>query len=63
MAAALSAADAAGEPLVVLEGSPRCYGARGFDFAGSYGIRLPLATGLGTPRGGPGGPAVPLRPW
>ncbi|MFN8098217.1 MAG: N-acetyltransferase [Dermatophilaceae bacterium] len=40
--AALAAADAAGEPLVVLEGSPRFYGARGFEFAPGRGIRLHL---------------------
>lgn len=39
---ALSAAEAAGEPLVVLEGSPAYYGARGFEFAGDHGLSLPL---------------------
>ncbi len=42
VAAALRAADAAGEPLVVLEGSPRFYGARGFEFAPGRGIHLHL---------------------
>ena len=39
---ALAAADRAGEPLVVLEGSPDYYGARGFEFAGDHGLSLPL---------------------
>lgn len=40
--AAVAAADSAGEPLIVLEGSPAYYGARGFEFAGHYGLTLPL---------------------
>lgn len=40
--AAVAAADAAGEPYVALEGSPKYYGARGFDFAGDHGLSLPL---------------------
>jgi len=39
---AVSAADKAGEPLVVLEGSPTYYGARGFVFAGDLGLTLPI---------------------
>ena len=34
--------DAAGEPLVVLEGSPRFYGRLGFEFAVPHGIRIDL---------------------
>lgn len=39
---AVRAVDAAGEPLIVLEGSPTYYGARGFEFAGNQGLTLPL---------------------
>ncbi|GGB25741.1 N-acetyltransferase [Flexivirga endophytica] len=41
--AATSVADAAHEPLIVLEGSPTYYGARGFAYAGDHGLTLPLA--------------------
>ncbi len=37
-----SLADAVGEPLVVLEGSPRYYSRFGFEPAASHGIELPL---------------------
>lgn len=40
--AALRAADAAGEPLVVLEGSPEYYGRLGFRRAADHGIDLDL---------------------
>lgn len=40
--AAIQAADEAGEPLVVLEGSPSFYGRRGFVFAGDHGLSLPI---------------------
>jgi len=40
--AAVTAADATGESLVVLEGSPNYYGTRGFEFAGDHGLTLPL---------------------
>lgn len=40
--AALRAADAAGEPLVVLEGSPEFYGRLGFRQAAGHGIHLDL---------------------
>lgn len=40
--AAVSEADSTGEPLVVLEGSPAYYGARGFVFAGDHGLTLPI---------------------
>lgn len=40
--AALSEADRRGEPLVVLEGSPRYYGRLGFEFASAHGIQLDL---------------------
>lgn len=39
---ALDEADHRGEPLVVLEGSPRYYGRLGFEFAPAYGITLEL---------------------
>lgn len=42
IAAALGASDDAGEPLVVLEGSPAFYGKRGFEFAGDHGLSLPI---------------------
>ncbi|RNI25512.1 GNAT family N-acetyltransferase [Flexivirga caeni] len=42
VAAAVAAADLGGEPLVVLEGSPKYYGARGFEPAGAHGLTLPL---------------------
>jgi putative acetyltransferase len=42
VAAALAAADARGEPLVVLEGSPAYYGRLGFEPALALGIELPL---------------------
>jgi putative acetyltransferase len=38
---ALAAAERAGAPLVFLEGSPRYYGARGFEQAGPLGFRSP----------------------
>ncbi|MFE0462142.1 GNAT family N-acetyltransferase [Kitasatospora sp. NPDC058965] len=41
VAAALAAADARGVPLVVLEGSPTYYGARGFERADRCGVRSP----------------------
>ncbi|MBY8881915.1 N-acetyltransferase [Streptomyces sp. PLK6-54] len=41
VAHALAAADAAGVPLVFLEGSPRYYGARGFRPAEQLGFRAP----------------------
>ena len=37
-----SEAEAAGEPLVVLEGNPAFYGPLGFEPAAGYGIELPL---------------------
>lgn len=40
--AVVVAADAAGEPLVVLEGDPAYYGRRGFGFAGDHGISIDL---------------------
>lgn len=40
--AALQAAEREGEPLIVLEGSPRYYGRLGFRFAGDHGITLDL---------------------
>lgn len=40
--AALDEADRRGEPLVVLEGSPRYYGRLGFKFAPAYGIAIDL---------------------
>jgi putative acetyltransferase len=40
--AALHAAERLGEPLVVLEGSPRYYGRLGFRFAGDHGITIDL---------------------
>jgi len=40
--AALEAADGAGEPLVVVEGSPAYYGRLGFRFAGDHGVTLDL---------------------
>ena len=42
VAAALNIADARGEPLVVLEGSPSYYGRLGFEFAVPYGIEIHL---------------------
>jgi putative acetyltransferase len=42
VAAALDAADHDGQPLVVLEGSPTYYGARGFVWAPAHGIRIDL---------------------
>lgn len=42
IAAALSAADSRGEPLVVLEGSPDFYGRRGFTSAAAAGISIPI---------------------
>lgn len=39
---ALDAADRRGEPLVVLEGSPRYYGRLGFTLAAAHGIALTL---------------------
>lgn len=42
IAAVLSAADAHGEPLVVLEGSPDFYGRRGFSSAIAVGISIPI---------------------
>ncbi|MBO1768214.1 N-acetyltransferase [Allobranchiibius sp. GilTou38] len=39
---AVAAAEAAHEPLIVLEGSPAYYGSRGFGFAGDHGLTLPL---------------------
>jgi putative acetyltransferase len=41
VAAALREADAAGLPLVFLEGSPKYYGARGFENATAAGFRRP----------------------
>lgn len=41
IAHALAAADSQGVPLVFLEGSPRYYGARGFEGAGAVGFRSP----------------------
>ncbi|WP_437075445.1 GNAT family N-acetyltransferase [Streptomyces sp. enrichment culture] len=41
VAHALKAADSQGVPLVFLEGSPRYYGARGFENAGAAGFRSP----------------------
>lgn len=38
----VSAAEALGEPLVVLEGDPAYYGPLGFEPADKYGIELPL---------------------
>jgi putative acetyltransferase len=38
--AALADADGRGEPLVVLEGSPRYYGRLGFEFAPAHGISI-----------------------
>jgi putative acetyltransferase len=38
----LAAADARGEPLVVVEGSPDYYGRLGFEPAARYGITIPL---------------------
>lgn len=40
--AVLDEADRRGEPLVVLEGSPRYYGRLGFEFAPAHGIQLDL---------------------
>ncbi|WP_020013884.1 GNAT family N-acetyltransferase [Promicromonospora sukumoe] len=40
--AALAGAEEAGEPYVVLEGSPKYYGALGFRTAGDYGIEMEL---------------------
>ncbi|WP_446665077.1 hypothetical protein [Flexivirga sp. B27] len=40
--AAVSAAQDAGEPYVVLEGSPTYYGARGFESANAHGLTMPL---------------------
>jgi putative acetyltransferase len=40
--AALQAADQSGEPLVVLEGSPRYYGRLGFRHAADHGITIDL---------------------
>ena len=40
--AALKEADRRGEPLVVLEGSPRYYGRLGFSFAATHGISIDL---------------------
>jgi putative acetyltransferase len=40
--AAVDAAERLGEPLVVLEGSPRYYGRFGFRFAGDHGITIDL---------------------
>lgn len=40
--AALDEADRRGEPLVVLEGSPRYYGRLGFKFASAHGIAINL---------------------
>lgn len=42
IAAALKAADQAGEPLVVVEGDPGYYGSRGFVFAGDHGLQMRL---------------------
>lgn len=42
--AALDAADLRGEPLVVLEGSPRYYGRLGFRFSQDHGISIDLPT-------------------
>ncbi|QIX25192.1 N-acetyltransferase [Nocardioides sp. JQ2195] len=42
IAAALGAADDRGEPLVVLEGSPAYYGARGFTSSVAHGIHITL---------------------
>jgi putative acetyltransferase len=42
VAAAVERADALGEPLVILEGSPRYYGRLGFEDARSSGIRFAL---------------------
>ncbi|MBO1754738.1 GNAT family N-acetyltransferase [Allobranchiibius sp. CTAmp26] len=39
---AVAAAEAAREPLIVLEGDPAYYGRRGFTFAGDHGLTLPL---------------------
>ncbi len=39
---ATSRADALGEPLVVVEGSPRFYGRLGFDYAAPLGIEMTL---------------------
>ncbi|WP_228386612.1 GNAT family N-acetyltransferase [Ornithinicoccus halotolerans] len=55
---ALSLADDAGEPLVVLEGAPGYYGRLGFAHAASHGIDLPLPSWA--PRGGAGTAADPL---
>lgn len=44
--AALNEADRRGEPLVVLEGSPRYYGRIGFECASAYGIALRLPDGV-----------------
>jgi putative acetyltransferase len=41
LAHALQEADAAGVPLVFLEGSPKYYGARGFERASAEGFRAP----------------------
>lgn len=40
--ASLAVAEALGEPLVVLEGSPDYYGRLGFEHAARYGIEIPL---------------------
>lgn len=40
----LARADAAGEPLVVLEGSPGYYGRLGFEPSAPYGITIDLPT-------------------
>lgn len=40
--ASLARAGAMGEPMVLLEGSPRYYGARGFEHSAAYGITMDL---------------------
>ena len=44
--AAVRAADQSGEPLIVLEGSPRYYGRLGFRHAGDHGITIDLPEGV-----------------
>ncbi|EAQ00917.1 GCN5-related N-acetyltransferase [Janibacter sp. HTCC2649] len=40
--AALAGAEAAGEPMVILQGSPRWYGSRGFEDSRPHGIHMEL---------------------